>query len=332
MRFIKLFLVTLFSVALHGVEGAELDLSMLSLSMEMEDAECEVTSCTDITYKQTEEGALQLDLYYPDRPAPATGSPLVLYIHGGGWAKGEKTIAPGWKQMTVDALTDAGFCVASVQYRLCTKDGEITIRECVIDSIDAVRFLSKHAAKYSIDPNQVFTWGDSAGGHLAQMVLIAPPEAFVGDPALADARWQMQAGVSWYGPCDFEKSDLFHKPDGTGSAERFMNRLLRGDETPEVRLAVIRELSPVTYLRADMPPLLMLQGDVDPTIPVHHAHYMKERADRVGAPVTKLIVQNASHGWNHRGEGPMSMTLEEVIDQTVGFMVAHLNDAPITLK
>ena len=96
----------------------------------------------------------------------------------------------------LQALNEQGFCVASVEYRLCTKNGLITVRDCVTDSKDAMRFLAKNAEQYSIDVDRVFTWGDSAGGHLAQMLLLSPPESFPGDPALADARYRLVAGVS----------------------------------------------------------------------------------------------------------------------------------------
>ena len=309
-------------------------LAFACLSVSLHGAEGVTTVRKDVIYKETKQQALGLDLHYPvqassksvPQSAPKAGYPLVVFMHGGGWSKGNKTIGTqGGRFEVVKALNEAGFCVASVQYRLCTRDGKITMRECVTDSKDAVRYLAKNASKLSINARQVFTLGDSAGGHLAQMVLLSPPASFPGDPALAGAKFRMLAGVSWYGPCDFEKKDLFLKPDGTGNVDRFKDRILRGDESPEQELATIREMSPVNYLKADMPPLLMLQGDRDPTIPVHHAHYMKKRADLVGAPVTKLIVKNASHGWKQRGDEPMSMTHEEVVDQTVRFMLKHLN-------
>lgn len=283
----------------------------------------------DVIYKRVGQKSLGLDLHYPATTVPKTGYPLVVFIHGGGWSKGNKTIGEkGVRFLGVQALNEAGFCVASVDYRLCTQDGAITIRECVIDCMDAVRYLAMQAAELSLDANHVFTIGDSAGGHLAQMVLLSPPASFPGGPALADADFRLVAGVSWYGPCDFEKSELFRRPDGTGDAERFMNRLLRGDEGAEEKLATIRELSPVNYLKADMPPLLMLQGDQDPTIPVHHARYMKKRAEAVKAPVEVVIIENASHGWKGI-DGKPHPDLDEIIGKTVGFMQRRVEPGPV---
>jgi acetyl esterase/lipase len=296
-------------------------------------AETPATATTklDVTYKRTEQGQLKLDLHYPAEPKAGTKFPLVLFTHGGGWAAGTKTIERGVRLMGVRALNAQGFCVASVDYRLCTAGGTITVRDCVTDAKDALRFLAKNAAPFSLDAEHVFTWGDSAGGHLAQMLLLSPPESFPGDPTLADAKYRLIAGVSWYGPCDFEKVELFTPPDGKGVGDRFGSRILKAGADEKAKLAAYREVSPVTYLHVDSPPLLMIQGDQDPTIPVHHARYMKERGDAMKAPVEAFIVENSGHNWREVG-GALRPTLDEILTKTAAFMKLQLErvSKPIT--
>jgi acetyl esterase/lipase len=211
-----------------------------------------------------------------------------------------------------------------VDYRLCTKDGDIRVRDCVTDSKDALRFLAKNADRFSLDPNQVFTFGDSAGGHLAQMLLLSPPESFPGDPALADAKYRLVAGVSWYGPCDFEKMDLFTPPGETDVRDRFGARILKAGIGSDGKLDAYREVSPVNYLSPESLPLLMIQGDKDTTIPVHHAHHMKARADAVKAPVEILIVQNSGHNWKAVG-GKLTPALDDIAAKTASFLKAQCN-------
>lgn len=282
----------------------------------------------DITYKTTAQGPLRLDLHYPAAARPDAKYPLVLFTHGGGWTTGDKSIARGVRFQGASALTAQGFCVASMDYRLWSKDGNIMIRDCVTDAKDALRFLAKNAQRFSLDANRVFTFGDSAGGQIAQMLLLSPPESFPGDPALADAKYYLVAGVSWYGPCDFEKTELFN-PDGrAGFRDRFGARIIKAGADAKTRLAAFREVSPVNYLRANSPPLLMIQGDKDTTIPVHHARYMKERADAVKAPVEILIVQNAGHNWREEG-GALRPSLDEVVAKTAAFMKQQLTKTPL---
>ena len=280
----------------------------------------------DIPYKKVEKGELKLDLYYPEARTPGP-YPVVVYTHGGGWAAGSKQSATrGSMGSVVTGLTAQGFCVASVQYRLC-RDGQATIRDCVTDCKDAIRYLAKNAKALSLDTGKVFTFGDSAGGHLAQMLLLTPADAFPGDPELKGATCTLIAGVSWYGPCDFEKMELFN-PDGRENfRDRFEGRILKPGTDPKEKLKLYREISPVNYLKVDSPPLLMIQGDKDTTIPVHHARYMKERATAIDAPVEILIVENSGHNWR-KVDADIKPTREQIIEKTVAYLKHHLDQLP----
>jgi acetyl esterase/lipase len=278
----------------------------------------------DIVYKTTAAGELHLDLFYP--ATELVGAyPLVVYTHGGGWAAGSKNKAQGRSNIarTVRGLTEAGFCVAAVQYRLC-KNGETSIRDCVTDSMDAVRYLAKQGEALHLDASRVFTYGDSAGGQLAQMLLLTQPEDFPGAAELAGQRYTMRAGVSWYGPCDFEKTELFNHDGRAKFRDRFGPRVLKSDTPPADKLRLYREVSPVNYLRKESPPLLMIQGDGDTTIPVHHAYYMQEQAKACAAPVELLIVKNAGHNWR-KVDAPIEPTHDVIIQRTVDFLVGELN-------
>jgi dipeptidyl aminopeptidase/acylaminoacyl peptidase len=157
------------------------------------------------------------------------------------------------------------------------------------------------------------------------MVLLSPPASFAGDPALADAEFRVVAGVSWYGPCDFEKTELFARPGEAEASDRFSDRILRGGEDREAKLAAYREISPVNYLRADGPALLMMQGELDPTMPVHHARYMAERAAAAKAPVEVMIIKNRSHCWNPQ-DAAIEPSLDEIIRVTVQFIRKYVEE------
>jgi dipeptidyl aminopeptidase/acylaminoacyl peptidase len=117
--------------------------------------------------------------------------------------------------------------------------------------------------------------------------------------------------------------DLFTPPGGSDVRDRFGSRILKAGADEKTKLVTYREVSPVNYLRPNSPPLLMMQGDQDPTIPVQHAHYMKERADAVKAPVETFIVQNSGHNWREVG-GMLRPNLDEIMIKTAAFMKSHL--------
>lgn len=279
----------------------------------------------DIVYKTMAEQDLHLDLFYP--ATELVGAyPLVVYTHGGGWSAGSKNKAQGRSRIaqTVRGLIEAGFCVAAVQYRLC-KNGDTSIRDCVTDAMDAVRYLAKHGEALHLDSTRVFSYGDSAGGQLAQMLLLTQPDDFPGDAELASQRFTMLGGVSWYGPCDFEKTELFNHDGRAKFRDRFEARVLKSGTPPADKLRLYREVSPVNYLRKESPPLLMIQGDGDTTIPVHHAYYMQEKAKACAAPVEIFIIKNAGHNWRKAdGSTPIDPSIDEIVQRSVDFLSAEL--------
>lgn len=277
----------------------------------------------EVVYKKAGGKELKLDLYYPTAKRPEK-CPVIVFTHGGGWAAGNRyKAASGSFAVVFQRLIKEGFAIAPVSYRLAKKESGVAIRDCVIDCKDAIRYLAKHSETFQIDPNRVFVMGDSAGGHIAQMLLLTSPEQLPGEVPLAKTHYRMVAGVSWYGPCDFENLDLFNHDDRADFRDRFAARIIDSNSGPTDKLVRYREVSPINYLSEDSPPLLMIQGDKDTTIPVKHAYYMKKKADAVGAPVEIMIIKNSGHNWR-RVDVDIDPSRETIIERTVQFLVDQL--------
>lgn len=276
----------------------------------------------NVLFKKVGKKGVYLDFYYPDVDA-GLKKPVVLFTHGGGWAAGDKSKAALGSFKTVHrALLEEGFCVASVGYRKVNKGGETAMRDCVIDCKDALRFLSSYSETLGIDPKRMFTFGDSAGGHLAQMALWSSSETLKGDEELSEFAYQTVAGVSWYGPCDFQDIQLFNHDDSEGFRDRFGARIMGAGAKAEDKERLYREMSPVSYLSKDSAPLLMIQGDRDTTIPVKQAYRMREALKEVPAPVEILIVKNAGHNWRKVG-AEIEPSREEIVARTIEFFRKH---------
>lgn len=101
--------------------------------------------------------------------APATKrakpAPLVLFVHGGGWKRGDKSNATG--KAKVAHFTAQGYAVASINYRLVPA---ATVEQQAADVAGALAYVKAHAADLGIDPARIVLMGHSAGAHLVALV------------------------------------------------------------------------------------------------------------------------------------------------------------------
>ena len=277
----------------------------------------------DVTYKEVAGRQIKMDIYMPPS-GKSKAAPVLYYVHGGGWAAGSKAksglplMLPVFRQ-----VADRGFVCVSINYRLWKKDNGVLMRDCVTDAMDGLRFLRKHAECYGIDPDRMVVWGDSAGGQLAQMLTLADPDVFFGDESLAGITVRPIAGMSWYGPTDFTDIDLFKTDIDDRNPDRFGARITgtRGGYTEHPK--AYEEMSPYYWIKKSSPPLLLLQGDTDATIPLAHAPHLKTKADKIGADVTMVIVKNSGHNWRKAGGNP-TPGLKEIQRMTAEYAVRQV--------
>ncbi|WP_372807659.1 prolyl oligopeptidase family serine peptidase [Pontiella sp.] len=277
----------------------------------------------DVAYKQVGKQRLAMDIYMPPS-GKSEAAPVLYYVHGGGWAAGSKDKGglPLMRPVFLQVAEKGVVCV-SINYRLFNKNNGVRMRDCVTDAMDGLRFLKKNAAQYGIDPDRIVVWGDSAGGQLAQMLALADPKVFVGDPVLAAFDVRPIAGISWYGPTDFTDVKLFTTDLDDKDPDRFGFRIT-GQEGGFAKFPeAYKEMSPYFWIEKNSPPLLLMQGDTDATIPYAHAPHLKEKADRIGADVDVVVVKNAGHNWRKAGGNP-TPGVEEIQRMTAEYAVRQL--------
>jgi acetyl esterase/lipase len=238
----------------------------------------------DVVFARVGEHELKLDLY---KPAVAAPTPLIIWVHGGGWRSGSKA------NMPLSGLVERGYSVASVDYRLSPV---AKFPAQVHDIKAAIRYLRANAGEYAIDAARVAIAGSSAGGHLAALVGVtsgnAQLEGTVGDPV--DQPSDVRAIVDFYGPTNFMTILRQSTPHGLSVRVPALQLLLGGqpEDTPDLaKLA-----SPVFHVDAADPPLLLLHGDQDPQVPINQAHELHGRYTDLGLPVQFEVVRGAAHG------------------------------------
>lgn len=108
----------------------------------------------------------KLDFYPADAERPA---PLIVFVHGGGWRRGDKGNATGAAK--IEHFTGEGYAVASLNYRLVP---DARVEDQAQDVADGIAWLVRNAAKLGIDPSRIILMGHSAGAHLSALVATDP--------------------------------------------------------------------------------------------------------------------------------------------------------------
>ena len=228
---------------------------------------------SNIPYDQYKETVL--DILQPKEQSKEK-RPGVIIIHGGGWVNGTKEQRVEYAALKYVAH---GFVVANVEYRLART---ATAPAAVSDVLKAAQWFYKHAGKYHVDPRRIVVTGDSAGGHLALMVAMTPRSAKLGPPA------KIAAVVNFYGITDV--ADQLEGPHMQKYAVTWVPE-------QEGRRELAKRVSPITYVRKDLPPILTLHGDADKTVPYEHGADLTRALKNAGADAQLITVSGAGHGF-----------------------------------
>ena len=228
----------------------------------------------DVVYRTVDGVSLKLDLYVPYKPV---SGPSVLYIHGGGWQTGSKEQYVLWYL----PYLQLGLPVVAIQYRL---SGVAPAPAAVEDCRCAFRWVARNGAKYGIDPARIVITGGSAGGHLALMTAFLD-ESF--DEPCGDSGPPPKAAavINYYGA-----TDMAHL---LGLGRDYLTRWFRGSPDPEV---LASRISPLTWVRPGVPPVLTLHGDADQSIPYEHATRLHGALAKAGVVNQLITIRGGAHG------------------------------------
>jgi acetyl esterase/lipase len=249
-----------------------------------------------LVYHQTSQRDLHLDLYL-NAASQGSATPILVHFHGGGWMRG--TPPKSWRSFK--SFLKAGFSVATVEYRL---GGEAPAPAAVQDARCAVKWLAKHADTYSIDPSRIVTMGTSSGGHLALMAGLLANGNSLDLEQCQDAP-KVAGIVDFYGP-----TDLTVKHPRSGKRPK---SFVRWTGSGEAGIAMAKAMSPLFLVQTESPPVFIVHGDSDPTIPYQMSLDLKVRLDNYDVPNQLIAVKGGKHGKFSQEEHAM------IADKLIGF-------------
>jgi len=246
----------------------------------------------DITYLRAGGADLKLDVYRPSNAAGPT--PVLMFMHGGGWTNGSKNSS----LFASLPFIEMGWAVVNVEYRLA----DVALAPAAVEDCRcALRWIYQNARQYQFDLDNIVATGQSAGGHLALTTGMIPESAGLDRQCPGDRRraWttgdlgtqpiKVAAVLDFYGITDVE--DLINRKPGTSG--NFTEAWLG---SPIDRAAIAKRVSPTTYVRKELPPIMIIHGTADPIVPFDQATKLQKMLDAAGSPNEFYAVEGGGHG------------------------------------
>lgn len=246
----------------------------------------------DLSYADTGNPKQMLDLFLPRDHRLASPLPVVVFIHGGAWKRGDRAHVAS---RVLDLVSDGHYAAVTVSYRLCDEaKWPAQIHDCKA----AIRWVRGRAAEFGLDPERIGVWGSSAGGHLVSLLgTSAGVKELEGDLGqFAHLGSGVCCVVNQWGPQDLTLPLM--SQDGKPVLEDPAVTDLLGAPVTQKRAAAVAA-SPVTYVTPDDPPFLTLHGTADQRVAFQHGERIHAALTDAGVCSLLIPVVDGGHGAVH---------------------------------
>ena len=246
-----------------------------------------------------------LDVYEPIEPREG-GFPVLLQIHGGGWMIGEK------QQQALPLmyhLAQRGWLCVACNYRLSPKDA---FPAHIIDVKKTLAWIREQASDYGGNADFLAITGGSAGGHLSSLAALTANRV-EWQPGFEEVDTSVSAAVPFYGVYDFLDRDNIR---GSMSMEDML-----ADKVLQCRPADNEQLwqaaSPINHVRADAPPMFVIQGTHDSLVWVEEARSFVAAA---AAASDQVVAYAELPGAQHAFEVFHSVRTDHTVNAVTDFL------------
>jgi len=264
----------------------------------------------DVEYKHVSGKSLLLDIYRPNGDFSGQKSPVIVYIHGGGWIYGSKNGAE-FKALKpyFDALRERGFTVVSINYRLAASGGIFPAP--VEDCKDALRWLRQNSDKYGVNENSIGLWGSSSGAHLAMMCAYSPEDESVGGQEFYPEVPSVRYVVDFFGPVTFSGEEI--------PSSHFVKKFMGSYYSDK---SMLEKASPITYVTSASPPTLIVHGEEDSLVPLSQSELLYSAFNENKVPSELIIIPGAEHTLLNASSDDLDLLFGNVI----GFIESYARE------
>jgi len=238
-------------------------------------------SYKDIVYKDTNGVSLTLDVYSPIKQVYKS-SPVLLYVHGGSFAYGDKNI-PDALSPILDTFREQGYTIISTSYELMRNNE--SFNKQISDVKDTIRWIYKNDSAYNLNPNEIGVIGISSGAHLSLMAGYSNEEDFIDDAELSKYSSKVKYLIDFAGPTDLS---LLNTKGLNYDLSKIFSSINSKDNT-------ILKYNPIDYVNSKIPSTLVIHSNSDTMVPYESSTKLYDKGIEEKAKVKLITLNSTAH-------------------------------------
>jgi acetyl esterase/lipase len=261
-----------------------------------------------LLYATLDGKRLYADVYLPANPTEGKSAP-VLMMHGGGYVRGDRSMARNWDRW----FTDRGYTVFDIDYRLAPPP---TWNQAAQDAACAMAWIAAHANPYHVAAERMLLTGQSAGAGLALQVAYGLGDGTVQSSCGGTVR-QPKVVFALYPPDDFALGWNMKTKLGPASARNFLQAYIGG--SPQEYPDRYRAVSAIYHVRPGLPPTLIAAGEPDHLVPFGGHLELVAKLNQAGVANELVSIPYSDHAydviWGSLGAQITRQALEEFLNR-----------------
>jgi acetyl esterase/lipase len=269
--------------------------SAVSLNARQEGTPVPYRAIEDLVYGHKDGLALTLDVLTPEQNPKNIG---LLLISSGSWKSrkpdvSEEETRRRQTEHWIQGLLRGGYTLFIVRHGSAPR---YFVPEMTPDIRRAIRYVRLHAKEYGVNPDFLGITSGSSGGHLSLMAANSADDGKPGDKDPVErVSSRIQAVVAWFPPTDLINwgGENGYKSIGLIRPTFFQDVFGKITNLEEQ----LKSISPIYQVTPDDPPLLLIHGDADKTVPLQQSQVLKEKYEGTGIPVKLIVHPGGGHSY-----------------------------------
>lgn len=239
------------------------------------------TSYKDIVYKNTNNVPLKLDIYLPTKQVYKL-SPVILYVHGGSWAYGDKSI-PSTLSPILDTFREEGYTIISTSYELMRN--KENFEKQISDVKDTIRWIYKNNSTYGLNTNEIGILGISSGAHLSLLASYSDDDEFIDDDDLSNYSSKIKYLIDFAGPTDLNFLN-------TANLNYDLSKIFISISNKE---DLTKKYNPINYVKKSNPNTLIIHSNLDATVPYESSKELYDKCIQENANAQLITLNSSVH-------------------------------------